>query len=106
LELKVLEPSRITYYLKLHEFLEYAKCTGDCNKTIKAIHTPAPKASLHYCDVGKKGFDAPEEDTRKAAMECGLVLCIDCYGKREARYRAKNTEKGGSGRRTSRRRRN
>jgi hypothetical protein len=103
LELKVLEPARIRHYLKQHEFLESATCAGACAKSIRAINLASPKANLHYCDVGKKGCDAPDDDPTKASMECGLVLCQACYETRGERYASANSQAGRSSRSTRRR---
>jgi hypothetical protein len=107
LELKMMEPNRIKHYLKRHEFLERAQCAGDCAKSIKAIHTVAPKSHIYYCDEGKKGFDAPEEDPLKMFLDCGLVLCLACHGTRSAAYDLANSKDGAGGppRRISRRHR-
>jgi hypothetical protein len=75
LDLKVLEPARIRHYLKKHEFLESATCTGACTNSIRAINVASPNANLHYCDVGKRGCDAPDDDPTKASMEYGLWPC-------------------------------
>lgn len=102
LELKILEPAIVKHYLKPHEFLEKAQCDGDCAQSMHAVYLTSPKASVHYCDVGKKGFDAPNDDPTKVSMECGLVLCHACYGARSQRYALANSREGG---RTTRRRR-
>ena len=86
LELKVMEPKVIKHYLKRNQFLEGAKCAGDCGSSIKSIHATSPKANIRYCDINKKGFDAPEDEPSKESMECSLVLCMPCYGVREAKY--------------------
>jgi hypothetical protein len=105
LELKQMEPTRIRHYLQRHEFLERAKCAGDCGLSIKEIfNATKKKADLYYCDFGKKGFDAPESDREKATMECGLVLCLACHGKRADAYAQANAQAGGSTHRSTRRR--
>jgi hypothetical protein len=106
LELKVMEPSIIRHYLKSHEFLELAKCAGDCAQSIQAIHTASPRANIHYCDIGKKGYDAPDDDPKKASMECGLVLCLACYAVRGEKYAVENSKDGATSNRSTRRRRN
>ena len=90
LELKVMEPRVIQHYLKPNQLLERADCAGDCGQSIKSIHDASPKVNIRYCDVNKKGFDAPDDDPSKASMECGLVLCLACYGKKEEKYDAEN----------------
>ena len=94
LELKVMEPKVIKHYLKLNQFLEGAKCAGGCGSSIKSIHGASPKANIRYCDINKKGFDAPEDDPSKESMECSLVLCMPCYGVREAKYDTVNKRSG------------
>ena len=84
--LKVIEPKVIKRYLKLNRFLELVKCAGHCSESIGSIHLTSPKANIRYCDTNKKGFDAPEDDPSKESMECSLVLCMPCYGVREAKY--------------------
>ena len=86
LELKVMEPKVIKHYLKRNQFLELAKCAGDCGSSIKSIHLASPKANIRYCDINKKGFDAPEDNPSKESMECSLGLCMACYGVREDKY--------------------
>ena len=90
LELKVMEPKVVQHYLKRNQFLEHADCAGDCDQSIKLIHEASPKANIRYCDVNKKGFDAPDDDPSKASMECGLALCLACYGRKEEKYDAEN----------------
>ena len=104
LELMIMEPTRIRYYLKPHEFLERAKCAGDCGLSIKEIFAAPKQSNLYYCDFGKKGYDAPEDDPEKGIMECKLVLCLACYGKREDAYAQAND--GGAKQRRTRRRNN
>jgi hypothetical protein len=103
LDLKVLEPARIRHYLKKHEFLESATCAGACTNSIRAINVASPQANLHYCDVGKRGCDAPDDEPTKASMECGLVLCQACYETRGERYALANSQAGRSSRSTRRR---
>jgi hypothetical protein len=104
LELKVMEPSSIRHYLKAHEFLAMATCAGDCAQSIKAIHTASPRTNLYYCDIGKKGHDAPDDDARKASMECRLVLCPACRATREERHATANSKSGATSNRSTRRR--
>jgi hypothetical protein len=104
LELKVMEPSSIRHYLKEHEFLAMAKCAGDCAQSIRTIYTASPKTNLHYCDIGKKGYDAPDDDARKASMECRLVLCPACRATREGRHATANAKSGATSNRSTRRR--
>ena len=85
-----MEPRIIKHYLKPHQFLERAKCAGDCGRSIKSIHDASPKADIRYCDDNKKGFHAPDDDPSKESMECGLALCLTCYGIREETYGAVN----------------
>ena len=104
LEMKDMTPAHIKHYLKANAFLEVAKCAGeDCGKTIKHIHTTDPKAKLYYCDIANKGFYAPEDDPKKVSMECGLILCLACYKKRETKYEQEKGGDGSANRRTSRR---
>jgi hypothetical protein len=106
LELKIMEPARIKHYLHKYEFLEFAECNGiNCTKSIRDVHTASPKDNIHYCDVGKKGWDAPEDDPKKASMECRLVLCQACYRSRGERYELANSGGGRTNGRSSRRRR-
>ena len=86
-----MEPKVIRHYLKPTQFLESAKCAGDCGRSIKSIHVAEPKANIRYCDENKKGFDAPEDNPSKDSMECGLVLCLTCYASREEKYDAVNS---------------
>jgi hypothetical protein len=107
LDLHCMAPTAIRHYIKPNEFLELARCAGDCARSMKDIFTTsATKDSIHYCEMGKKGFDAPEEDASKASLECGLVLCGPCYGIRGERYALANAEDGTTNQRSSRRRRN
>ena len=85
-----MEPKVIQHYLKRNQFLERADCAGDCDQSIKLIHEASPKADIRYCDVNKNGFDAPDDDPSKASMECGLVLCLACYGRKEEKHDAEN----------------
>jgi hypothetical protein len=57
---------------------------------------------IHYCDTGKKGFYAPDDDTLKLSMECGLVLCLPCFEKRRLECE-KETGAAKGGRRIGRR---
>jgi hypothetical protein len=100
-----MEPKIIRHYLKSHEFLDLAKCAGDCGQSIRDIHKTAPRANIHYCDIGKKGYDAPNNDPTKASMECGLVLCLACYKTRGEKYAVENSKDGAPGNRSTRRRR-
>jgi hypothetical protein len=102
LELAALEQRYVPTYLKDNAFLAAATCAGECNQALKDIYAAAPRDSIHYCDTGKKGFDAPDDDELKSSMECGLVLCLPCYEKRRVEY---ETETGAAkgGRRIGRR---
>ena len=103
LELKVMEPVHIKYYLKNEGFLASAKCAGDCQMSIQEIFIAAPKANLCYCDENNKGFYAPDNDPLKADMECGLILCSPCHATRQEKYALEHTSKGGNNRRNNRR---
>jgi hypothetical protein len=107
LDLHCMAPTAIRHYIKPNEFLALARCAGDCAGSIKDIYTASiKKDSIHYCEMGKKGFDAPEEDASKASLECGLVLCLPCYGTRGERYALENNAQDGTtNQRSSRRRR-
>jgi hypothetical protein len=103
LELAALEQRYVPTYLKDNAFLADATCSGACKKALKVIYAAAPRDIIHYCDTGKKGFDAPDDDMLKPSMECGLVLCLPCYEKRRLQYETETgAEKGG--RRIGRRR--
>jgi hypothetical protein len=106
LELAALEPRYVPTYLKDNAFLELAMCAGECKKAIKDIYAAAPRDIIHYCDTGKKGYEAPDDDELKPPMECGLVLCLHCYEKRRLEYEMETrAEKGGRriGRRSNKR---
>jgi hypothetical protein len=105
LEMNVMEPAHIKHYLKEGEYLELATCEGNCKLTIREIHLAAPKANIYYCDESNKGFYAPDDDSNKADMECGLILCSPCHAIREERYTLE-TSKSGFGTRRNRRRGN
>ena len=101
LEMNVMEPAHIKHYIKSAEFLELAKCAGDCTHTIRAIHEASPKENIYYCDTTNKGFYAPDDDLTKAGMECGLILCSPCHAVREARYALAQATEGTGNRRES-----
>lgn len=105
LDMKVMTPAHIKHYLKSAGVLENAICAGECKEAIKNIFQDAPKHSLRYCDMTIKGFHAPETDSEKADMECGLFLCVPCYAKREVKYERLQSNDGGA-RRNSRRGKN
>jgi hypothetical protein len=102
LEMKVMEPVHIKYYLKQAGFLEWATC-AECNHTVREIHLASPRALLHYCDEIIKGFSAPDHDLAKASLQCGLILCSPCHAVREIRYAQEQATTGTEHRRTSRR---
>jgi hypothetical protein len=105
LELKVMEAAHVKHCLKRGMFLEMAICAGVCNSTIADINRAAPKTKLHFCDEAIKGFHACENDPAKMDLECGLVLCVPCYSKRDAQcaLEQNNGDGQGKGRRTRRR---
>ena len=102
LELKAMEPARIKHCLRKHEFLELATCAGECAQSIQAVFAAQPKANIHYCDSGKKGFDAPYDDPTKELMACGLVLCLVCHGTWSAQHALANSKNGATNGRTRR----
>ena len=103
LEINLMSPRHIKHYLKPNMFLVDAGC-AECHKNIRHIHDATPKASLYYCDMMIKGFNAPDDDLEKASMECGLVLCSPCREKRMLRYDKDNTTSSPRNGRTTRRR--
>jgi hypothetical protein len=103
LEMTVMESPHIKHYLKPQEFLEEASCAGKCNKTIKHIHQATPKAKLYFCDEMIKGFRAPDTDPCKAALECGLILCVPCHAARGVQYNLERGNSNSTHRRSSRR---
>lgn len=103
LEMNVMEPTDIKYYLQEAQFLELATCAGDCKKTIKEIYLASTKANLHYCNMTNKGFYAPDNDPAKTDLECGLILCLPCFALREERYAVANNNTGTGTRRNRRR---
>ena len=106
LEMKQMEPAWIRHYLQKDKFLHMAKCAGECGNTIEAIFKATPKANIFYCDEQIKGFDAPEDDSTKADMECGLILCPSCHVTCAERYNLEHAMEGSGTRRTSRRKQN
>jgi hypothetical protein len=103
LDMTVMEPRHIRHYLEPSRFLEWATCAGDCANPIKQILLAAPSENLYYCDVGLKGFNAPDDDLNKKGMECGLVLCTPCHAKRAVLYDQEKSKNGRGNRRSSRR---
>jgi len=103
LELKVMEPKDIRYYLKQDRLLNLATCAGECKARIHAIHLAAPKDKLFYCDETLKGFYAPENDAIKKGLECNLILCAPCRALRFLKYAPAPSTDGAVNRRTSRR---
>lgn len=102
LDLEAMEPSYVPTYLKVNAFLATATCAGDCQMALHDIYAASPREIIHYCDIGKKGFYAPEDDMIKSSMECGLVLCLPCFETRRLEYE-KETGAAKGGRRIGRR---
>jgi hypothetical protein len=102
LELRVVEQRHVPTYLKDNAFLAAATCAGACHKALRDIYAAAPRDIIHYCDTGKKGFDAPDDEALKQSMECGLMLCLPCYEERRLQYEMETGAANG-GRRISRR---
>ena len=100
-----MEPMHVKHYLKANEFLEFAICAGACASAIATVYTALPKTNIYYCEVGKKGFDAPEDEPNKQSMECGLVLCLACYELRGVTYALVNSQNGAANGRSTRCRR-
>jgi hypothetical protein len=100
LELAALEQGNAPTYLKYNASGGCHMCRGVQQGLQRylccAIYAAAPCDIIHYCDTGKKGFDAPDEDKLKPLMECVLVLYLPCYEKRLLEYETETgAAKGG-----------
>ena len=103
LDMDNMVPSWVPTYLKADEFLEGKTCAWIRGQTVQEIYDALSRNILHYCDIGKKGFYAPDDDTLKSTMECGLVLCFSCFENRRVKYEEETGAANGDGRRKRRR---
>jgi hypothetical protein len=60
------------------------------------------RAVVYYCDEGINGFDAPEDDPMKSALNCDLILCPKCEAKRRIEYNKVHSERQSGGVKRSR----
>ena len=104
LDMIIMVPGHIKCYIKTPaQYLWFATCAGDCKKPIRDIVEESSKESLYFCDIGLKGFYAPDDDPKKASMECEMILCVPCHAKRQVQYALIQNDNGTANRRSSRR---
>ena len=81
--------NEVKYYLEKDRFLENRKCV-DCKNLFSAMVDKLSKNKfetglVYFCNNAMKCFHAADNDVNKSCVQCNLVICCDCYWKREAK---------------------